>query len=110
MTGRLAGDDDAQRAGTLVHSLMLLSGRNLDSFAFLKNEDVIFDLHSQFAVENIEELARSDVGVADLAGPGWHEFFDNAKARSFDQMPAIAVGTPFIMFGRFDADYLCRHV
>ena len=51
---------------------MPLAGRNLDSLAFLKNEEVVLNIHGQFAFENVEELARVDVGMADLAGPGRH--------------------------------------
>ena len=93
---------------------MLLPGRNLDSFAFLKNEDVIFDLHRQFAFENIEELAGADMRMAHLAGPGRHELFDNTEVRSLNQVPSVAVSplrtAPFIMFGGFDADDRWRHV
>jgi len=34
----------------------------------LKDEVVMLDLHGQFAFENVEELARVDVGMADFAG------------------------------------------
>ena len=93
---------------------MPLAGRNLNSLALLENEEVVLNIHGQFAFEHVEELARVDVGMADLAGSGRHEFFDNAEIRGFDEVPAVAIGflsaAPFIMFGGFDADYLCRHV
>ena len=32
------------------------------------------------------------MGVANLAGAGWHEFFDEAELGRFDEVPALAVG------------------
>ena len=110
MTRRLTGNDDPNGAGTLVERLMLLAGRDLDALAFLKYEDVVLDLHRQFAFENIEELARASMRVADLAGRSRHEFFNHAEVRPLDQVPAVAIGAPFIMFGGLDADDRCRHV
>jgi hypothetical protein len=68
VAGRLTGDDDADGARTFVQRLMLLAGGDLDSISFLKDEVVMLDLHGQFAFENVEELARVDVGMADFAG------------------------------------------
>lgn len=92
---------------------MPLAGGDFDAFAFPKNEVVIFDLHGQFAFENVEELAGVDVGMPGFLGAGGHEFFDNAKFRRFDEVPAVTVGclgaSPFIVFGGLYADYFCGH-
>ena len=42
-----------------------------------------------------------------------HEFFDNSEVWRSNEVPAIAVSsvlsTPIVVFGRFRADFLCRH-
>ena len=53
------------------------------------------------------------MGVANLAGAGWHEFFDEAELGRFDEVPALAVGalwaSLFVVFGGFCADDPGRH-
>jgi hypothetical protein len=93
---------------------MALTGRDLESFTGLKNKVVMFHLHGQFSFEDVEELARVDVGVTGLAGAGRHELFDDAEFGRFDKVPTVAGGSlrasPFIVFGGFWADGLGRHV
>jgi hypothetical protein len=74
----------------------------------------MFDFESQLSFEDVEKLARVDVGVTGFAGAGRHEFFDYAEFGRFDEVPTVAVGalwaSPFVVFGRFWADDLCGHV
>ena len=50
------------------------------------------------------------VGVTEFTGVWRHELFDNAEFGSFDEVPAVAIGTlrasPFVVFGGFCADGL----
>jgi hypothetical protein len=73
----------------------------------------MFDLESQFSFEDVEKLARVDVGVTGFAGAGRHQFFDDAEFGSLDEVPTVAVGSlwasPPVVFGGFCADDLCRH-
>ena len=78
VTWGLAGHDDAQRACAFVLRLVALAGGDFDSFSFLEDEVVILDFERQFALENVEELAGVDVGMAGFLGPGRHQFFDYA--------------------------------
>jgi hypothetical protein len=106
----LAGYDDAEGVRAFVHRLMALAGAYFDSFSFIKDEVVIFDFDAEFAFEDVEELARVDVAVAGFAGGGGHSFFYDAQVWGFHEVPAVAIGSPFIVFGGCDADYFCRHV
>jgi hypothetical protein len=93
---------------------VLLARRDLESFTGLKNKVVMFDFESQLSFEDVEKLARVDVGVTGFAGAGRHEFFDDAEFVSLDEVPAVAIGSlrasPLVMFGGFCADDLCWHV
>jgi hypothetical protein len=109
MAGRLARDHYAEGIRSVIRGLMLLPGGNLDPFPFFEDALVMFDLHGEFAFEHIKKLAGVDVGVAGFAGICGHQFFDDAEIGGFDQVPAVAVGSPFIMFGGFYADYFCGH-
>jgi hypothetical protein len=110
---RLTCDDHADRIRTPIHRLMLLARGNLDSFAGVKNKVMMFNFQSQFTFQNEEKLARMDVRMSGLTCAGRHEFFDDAEVLRFNEVPSIAVGSllsaPFVVFGRFRADYLCRH-
>jgi hypothetical protein len=92
---------------------MALAGRDFESFSGLKNKVVVFDFEGQLSFEDVEELTGMDVGVADFAGAGRHELFDDAEFGSLDQVPAVAIGSlqasPSVVFGRFCADDLCGH-
>ena len=57
---------------------MALAWRDLESFPGLKNKVMMLDLESQFSFEDVEKLARVDVGVPGFAGAGRHELFDDA--------------------------------
>jgi hypothetical protein len=71
---------------------MLLARGDFESFASVEHEALVIDFEGEFSFEDEEELASVNVGVANLAGAGWHEFFDDAEGGSFDEMPAVAVG------------------
>ena len=92
---------------------MALAWRDLESFPGLKNKVMMLDLESQFSFEDVEKLARVDVGVPGFAGAGRHELFDDAEFGSLDKVPAVAVGSlwasPLVVFGGFCVDDLCRH-
>jgi hypothetical protein len=92
---------------------MALAGRDFDAFISMKDEVVVFDFESQFSFDDVEKLARVDVGVTYFAGGGRHELFDDAEFGRFDEVPAIAVGalwaSPLVVFGGFCADGLGRH-
>jgi hypothetical protein len=110
----LTGDDDTHGLGASIHCLMALAGRDFDAFISLKDEVVVFDFESQFSFDDVEKLARVDVGVTDFAGAGRHELFDDAEFGSFDEVPAIAVGSlwasPLVVFGRIGVDDAGGHV
>ena len=72
VAGRLTGDDYADRGGAAVDGLMSLAGRDFDSLPWLEGEVVALDLDGEFAVEDVEELARARVVVAGFAGAGGH--------------------------------------
>ena len=50
----------------------------------MKNEFLIFDFESEFAFEDVEELACVAMGVTDFACAGRDEFFDDAEFWGFD--------------------------
>jgi hypothetical protein len=113
MTWGLTGDEHSHRFGAAIHRLMLLAWGDFESFPRLKNKVVMLDLEGEFSFQHEEELTRVDVGVTGLAGAGWHELFDDAELRRFDEMPTVAVGSlgpsPFVVLGGFCADDLCWH-
>jgi hypothetical protein len=90
---------------------MLLAGRDLESFAGVKDKVVMVDFECELSFEDEEELACVNVGVPGLAGVGRHEFFDYAECGRFDEVPAVAVSclgaSPLVMLGGFCADDLC---
>ena len=113
MAGGLAGDYYADGGGAAINGLMGLAGSDLDSLAFLEGEVVVLNLHCEFAVEDVEELACVRVVVASLAGAGGHEFFDDAEVGSADEVPAVAVGfvgaAPGVVLGVDGGDGFRRH-
>ena len=113
MAGGLAGDYYADGGGAAINGLMGLAGSDLDSLAFLEGEVVVLNLHCEFAVEDVEELACVRVVVASLAGAGGHEFFDDAEVGRADEVPAVAVGfvgaAPGVVLGVDGGDGFRRH-
>jgi len=57
MAWRLTGDNHSNRTCAFIQCLMLLPRGNLETVADLKNDPMIFDLQSEFAFEDKEELA-----------------------------------------------------
>jgi hypothetical protein len=92
---------------------MLLAGGDFESFPGMKKKIVMLYFEGQFSFEHEEKLTGMHVGVPGLAGVGRHEFFDDAEFWRFYEVPAVAVGalraSPFVVFGGFYADGLCRH-
>ena len=84
MARGLAGDEDSRGFGAAVDGLMVLAGGDFESFAAAENKIVMLDLESQLSFEDVEELAGADVGVADFAGIGREELFDDAEVRCLD--------------------------
>jgi hypothetical protein len=113
VTGGLAGYEDAGGGGAAIDGLMRLAGGDLDSLACLEGEIVVLDLHGEFAMEDVEELAGAGVVVAGLAGAGRHELFDDAEVGSVDEVPAVAVGfvgaAPGVVLGGVGGDGFGRH-
>ena len=113
MAWRLAGNQHAHRLGAAIECLVALPGGDFESFAGLEDEIVLLDFESEFSFNDEKELACAKVEVAGLAGVRWHELFDDAEIRSFDEMPAVAVcplwASPLVVFGRFCADDLGGH-
>ena len=109
-----AGDEETCGCCASIEGLVLLAGRDFESFAGLEQKIVVFDFESEFSFEHVEELTSVNVGVANLARAWWHEFFDHAQFGSLDEMPAVAVGglrpSPFVVFGGFCADDLGRQI
>jgi hypothetical protein len=107
----LAGDEDSHRFGAAIDCLMALAWSDLESFSSVKDKVMMLDFKGQFSFEDEEKLTRMEVGVPGLAGAGWHELFDDAEFRRFDQVPTVAVGSlrtsPVVVLGRFCADDLC---
>ncbi len=114
MAWGLAGNDDSRRPYASVEGLMLLARGDLNSVAWMKNETLIFDFEGELSFEDIEELARADVGVANLGGSRRDELFDDAEFGCFDEVPAGAVGavrtSPLVVFGGFYVGDLRRHM
>jgi hypothetical protein len=112
MAWRLAGNDDPHRGSAAVHSLVLLTCGDLDSFASTEQQLMTVDLEGQLSIKDKEELAGMNMRVTYLAGARRHELFDDAKLGRLDEVPAVAVRsiwtTPLIVFGGFCVDDL-RH-
>ncbi len=68
----LAGDEEAGGGCASVDGLMLLAGGDFDAFAGVEDDVVVVDFEGEFSFEDVEELMGVDVGVAGLAGVGWH--------------------------------------
>jgi hypothetical protein len=113
MTWWLASYDHSHRLFTLVHGLMLLTWRNLQSLTRKKKVVTVLHFHRQFSYEHEKELPSFGVDVTLFMGSRWHQFFDNAQIGRLDQMPAIAIGpmrtAPLIVFRGFFTCDLCRH-
>ena len=113
MARGLAGDEDSGGFVAAVGGLMVLAGGDFDTFAGAENKIVMLNLESQLSFEDVEELAGANVGVADFAGAGREELFDDAELGGFDEVPAVAGvslrASPLVVFGGFCADDLCWH-
>ena len=72
MAWGLTCDEDTHGLGASVDGLMLLAGGDLEAFARVEDEVVLVDFESEFSFEDVEELARVDVGVTGFAGAGRH--------------------------------------
>ena len=92
---------------------MALAWGDLEAFAWVEDEVVMFDFESQFSFQHEEKLACVNVGVTGFAGAGRHELFDDAEFGRFDEVPAVAIcslrASPLVVVGGFCADDLCRH-
>jgi len=113
MTWGLASDEHSHGPSAAIHCLMLLARRDFQPFSGLKDKVMMLDLEGQFSFEDEEKLTRVDVKMTGLAGAGWHELFDDAECRRFDQVPTVTVSplrpSPFVMLCRSCADCLCCH-
>ena len=89
---------------------MLLAAGDFESFPGVNQEVMMLYFEGEFSFENEEKLACVNVGVANLAGAGEHELFDDAEFGCFDKVPTVAVrclrASPFVVFGGFCADNL----
>jgi hypothetical protein len=107
----LTGYEHSDGGGTSIDCLMLPAGRDLKSFAGVKDEVVMLDLEGELSFQDEEKLTRVEMRMAGLAGAGRHEFFNDAELGCFDEVPAVAVGclgaSPLVVLGRFCADDLC---
>jgi len=105
---RLTGDNHSHSIRTFVHRLMPPAWGNLDPFLRVKNKEMILNLQSQCSLRDEEKLSGMLVSMSGLTFARRHEFFNNAEACCFHQMPAIAVcsvqAVPFVVFGRFYTD------
>jgi hypothetical protein len=57
---------------------MVLAGSDLEPFACVKDEFMMLYFEGEFSFEDEKELTCVNMGVANLAGAGRHELFDNA--------------------------------
>jgi hypothetical protein len=107
----LADDQYPQRVGASIHCLMLLAGRDFEPFAGVNHEVMMLYFECEFSFQYEEKLPCVNMGVANLAGAGWHELFDDAEFGCFDEVPTVAVrclrASPFVVFGGSCADDLC---
>lgn len=62
------------------------------------------DLHHDFSRQHIEKLLRFVMIVANLGRARRNEFFNHAELFVLDQVPAIAIVAPAVMFGIFATD------
>ncbi len=113
MAWGLTGDEDSHLPCASVEGLMFLTGGDLNSIPWMKNEALIFDFEGELSFEYKEELTRADVGVADLRGSGRQNLFDDAEFGCFDEVPAVGVGavwtSPLVVLGGFYVGDLRRH-
>ncbi len=49
-----------------------MAGGDFEAFAGVEDDVVVVDFEGEFSFEDVEELMGVDVGVAGLAGVGWH--------------------------------------
>ena len=101
MARGLAGDEDSGGAIASVEGLMFLARGYFEAFTCLKNKFMIFDFEGELAFEDVEELACVAMRVTDFVCARWNEFFDDAEFWCFDEVPAVAVGSPLVVFGGF---------
>src|SRR5579859_5399135 len=82
------------------------AGRNLDSL--LGVQTLRLPRHFEFcrSLQHKEELARMLVVVPHLGCPWRHSFVDHTERLGFNQVPAIALLAPQIMFGVGFADHI----
>src|SRR5215207_11189849 len=79
--------------------------RDFDRFTFLQSHLVIFKSDLPFALENIKELPRRAVIMHYLRATRRDAFLDHTDVIAFEEMPAVANLTPYIMFGVFNGNY-----
>lgn len=81
-------------------------GSGQDADAASRRDQVILtvNFHQDLAIQNVEELLRLGVVVADLGCTRRHKFLDNAQVLVAYQIPAIAVDSPAVMLGIVAAD------
>lgn len=99
MAGRLAGDEKARGGVAAIDGLMRLAWRDFDSLSRVEDVVLVLDFERELAFEDVEELAGVDVMVARLGCAGRHALFDDAEAGCADEVPAVAVVAPGIVFG-----------
>ena len=69
-----------------------------------RNQRVLaVNFHQNFTSQNVEELLRVLVVMANLGCARRHNFFDHAQLLIFHEMPTVAVHSPAIVLGVFPA-------
>src|SRR5579859_1086711 len=87
-----------------IANLVARARQDSDSAARRYQRLLAIHFHQDLAAENVEELLGVLVMMANLGGARGHELFDHTQVLVSDQVPAIAVDTPAIVFGVLAAD------
>lgn len=88
-----------QGAQPLVENTMLGTGWDVDAFRGIHRDLLPFHFKSGGTQKDVKKLLGVLVVVRFFRGAGRHHFLDHTQAIGFEQVPALALVTPLIMFG-----------
>jgi len=99
MARRLRNHQKPRCARRGIANLVPRSRQHSNAAARRYEGSLALDLHQNFAGENVKELLRPLMVMANLRRTRRHEFLNHTQILAFHQMPAIAIISPAIMFG-----------
>jgi hypothetical protein len=101
-------DQEVNVLNRLIHELMGDSRGHFDALAHSKRDSFAIHFNDGATAEDEEELAGSDMEMANLPASRRYALGDNGEIGSLYEVPAIAGVTPFVMFGRCTINWLHR--